>query len=222
MKTVRFIGDVHGKFDRYKKLIKDVDSSRQVGDFGVGFFYPSGIPMTNPPHDSIMKGDHKYIRGNHDNPKVSAQQKYWIRDGSIEMIEGVKVMYVGGAFSVDKEWRTEGLDWWEDEELPYKELYELIDLYASEKPDVLVTHDGTNEITEVIEQVSRRRKLQFGSRTRDALSSMYTYHRPKLHIFGHWHYDLDYVENGTRHVCLAELSHMDVSFNKGMVVPLKE
>ena len=34
---MRFIGDVHGKYGQYKKLIAEVDSSIQVGDMGVGF-----------------------------------------------------------------------------------------------------------------------------------------------------------------------------------------
>ena len=103
----KLVGDVHGKFHRYEKLIKDCDASIQVGDFGVGFFYIFGdhrVPMANPPYDSIKKGNHRFIRGNHDNPDVCRRQSYWIPDGTIED----HVLFVGGAHSIDRHIRTEG------------------------------------------------------------------------------------------------------------------
>lgn len=214
---IRFIGDVHGKFDRYKKLIAEVDHSRQVGDFGVGFFrydkYEGGkIPLSNPPYDQIMRGDHKFIRGNHDNPAVCAQQKYWIPDGTIEIINGTKILYIGGALSVDREWRTEGLDWWADEELSHFKLQCFADLYQVEKPDVVVTHDCPEFVALEMERASGRRKLDINSITRQAFQIMHEIHQPKLWIFGHWHYDFNQVLKGTRFICLNELSFIDIEF----------
>jgi hypothetical protein len=54
MTSIRFIGDVHGKWKQYKNIIKDVPVTRQVGDFGVGFMKWDlhemvRVPTSNPP-----------------------------------------------------------------------------------------------------------------------------------------------------------------------------
>jgi len=219
MTKVRFIGDVHGKFEPYKKLIKDVEHSRQVGDFGVGFFRwdyheAKKIASTNPPYDAIMKGDHKFIRGNHDNPHVCQQQSYWIPDGTIEVINGTKIMYVGGGISIDRDWRTEGYDYWADEELSYHKLQEIITLYEVEKPDVMVSHEIPEEMAKVIEVLSGRRKLDIDSRTRQAFDGMLYLHQPKLWIHGHWHYSYSHEYKGTMFRGLGELEFIDIDFKE--------
>jgi hypothetical protein len=39
---------------------------------------------------------------------------------------------------------------------------------------------------------------------------MFSIHKPDLWIFGHWHCDADEVIDGTRFICLNELSYVDV------------
>lgn len=54
---------------------------------------------------------------------------------------------------------------------------------------------------------------QFKTRTASALQTMFEIHQPELHIFGHWHNNVDQVINGTRFICLDELSYCDVDMN---------
>jgi hypothetical protein len=68
-------------------------------------------------------------------------------------------MYIGGALSIDKAHRTEGLNWWVDEELSIQEMNSIFDKYIKEKPDIMVTHDCPEEIAVMMEQWSGRRKL---------------------------------------------------------------
>lgn len=215
MTTIRFIGDIHGKWDGYKGIIKDVPISRQVGDFGVGFKYRDRDGeiknSSNPPYDHIIKGDHKFIRGNHDCMHVCNQQSYWIKDGTIEIVDGWKIMYIGGALSIDKAWRTEGLDWWSDEELSIYAMNNIIDNYLIEKPDILVTHDCPEEIAVMMETWAGRKKLDIPSRTRQAFQSMFELFQPQLHIYGHWHFNIDKIYKGTRFMCLGELSYTDIT-----------
>jgi calcineurin-like phosphoesterase family protein len=107
--NIRFIGDVHGHWHRYKKRIKDVETSIQVGDFGVGFYTPYTDKLVggNPPYDHMCKGNHRFIRGNHDNPSFCKKHPFWIPDGT--MIHD-KIFCVGGAASIDRHHRTEGYD----------------------------------------------------------------------------------------------------------------
>jgi len=216
MTGYRIIGDTHGKWDRYKKIISGATKSIQIGDCGVGFArwdWHEGVrvPLANPPYDLMVKHNARFIRGNHDNPEVCKRHTQWIPDGTIELADNHKIMFVGGALSVDKEWRTEGLDWWADEELSYTELQDMIDIYEREKPDVLISHDCPESIAIGMEQHTGRRKLDINSRTRNALQTMIQIHPPKWSIFGHWHSSFDYIDgNGTHFKCLNELEAYDI------------
>jgi predicted phosphodiesterase len=210
MPTTRLIGDVHGKYDRYKKIIADVADSIQVGDMGVGFRrragYRAGDFHANPAHYAMARANHRFIRGNHDNPYVCRMHSQCIADGIIES----DVMFIGGALSVDREWRTEGYDWWVDEELSIGKLNTLVDVYAVMRPRVMITHDCPETTASSMCRLSGRNKMDFPSRTRQALQSMLEMHQPDLWVFGHWHFSFDQILDGTRFICLAELEYKDI------------
>ena len=207
---MRYIGDVHGKFDRYKSLISSCSDSVQVGDMGVGFYNPAnGRPSRNPPYDDMVKGNHRFIRGNHDNPSVCRTHSQYIQDGCIEPTpKGSVSMYIGGALSIDKEWRYEGFDWWPDEELTIQEFNTLIDIYEAIKPEIMITHDCPESISDKF--FLGHGKINIPSRTRQAFETMWNIHKPKLWIFGHWHISKDESVDDCRFICLAELQHIDL------------
>lgn len=212
---IRLIGDVHGKFSQYRRILKNSPPSIQVGDMGVGFLkWPHGDPYQNPPFDLMVKGSHRFIRGNHDNPSACRRHSRWIEDGHDEN----GIMFIGGALSVDRAWRIEGFDWWPDEELPVEALNILTDYYTELKPRIMITHDCPEEIAQEMGRRSLRiEKLdpRFASRTRQAFQSMWSAHSPELWVFGHWHHSADFTVNGTRFVCLAELEYRDDLITEG-------
>lgn len=211
---VRLIGDVHGKMDQYAQVIKDCDRSVQVGDMGVGF--PTRVPglRSGPPVDAMQLGDHRFIRGNHDSPGDCRLYPQFIEDGTVED----RVMYIGGAFSIDYMYRMEGVSWWRDEELSYAELQVLVDKYQEVKPDVMITHECPEIIsTEMCRRVGWK-KFDSKSRTRDAFETMWLNHKPKLWIAGHWHLSFDADIMGTRFIILNELEWVDVNIETGEVV----
>lgn len=207
----RFIGDVHGKYSRYKEIIRDSVPSIQIGDMGVGFRHERGGRygefMENPPYDKMASGNHRFIRGNHDNPGVCAQHSQWIPDGTIEG----DVMYIGGALSIDRAWRVPGFTWWDDEELSLDRLNQLVDVYAEARPRIMVTHDCPESLVErMCAIIGSTQKHNDPSRTRQAFESMLCHHAPELWIYGHWHMPMDKVIGKTRFVCLAELEYKDL------------
>lgn len=207
---IRFIGDVHGKFKGYSRLIYDAPYSIQVGDMGVGFKkYNRDSDLvwdTNPPFDKMSDGKHLFIRGNHDNPGVCLRHKYWIPDGSL--IDGV--FCVGGATSIDKAWRTKDIDWWEDEEVSQDELEKILQVYSELKPEIVVTHECPESIANQILAAFNKVKFNDFSRTRQTLERMYYVHQPKIWIFGHWHQSLNFMDGTTNFICLNELEHLDL------------
>lgn len=207
MRIIRFIGDVHGRYEPYKRLIADVPASIQLGDMGVGFRRKSGPNVGeaygNPPHYAMVAGNHRFIRGNHDAPAACQTHSQWIPDGTVEN----DMMFIGGALSIDKEWRHEGYDWWPDEELSIAELNILVDVYAATKPRIMVTHDCPEVAAMAL---MNRTKLDYPSRTRQAFQSMFEVHQPEKWLHGHWHLSSRRVINGTRFICLAEHEFLDV------------
>jgi hypothetical protein len=205
-----FIGDVHGKYRQYKRVIAGRRGTVQVGDMGVGFFkFRRGevVPDHNPPHRHMVEGNHRFIRGNHDNPAVCRRQSQWIPDGTVEG----DVMFVGGALSVDRKWRKEGLDWWPDEELSIAELDRLIDVYAAVMPRIMVTHDCPQFLEKTMVEVSGRDKSITPSRTRQAFAAMFGRHRPQHWVFGHWHHTIRTERGGCTFMCLDELDSMEIA-----------
>lgn len=213
MTKTRFIGDVHGLKNELALVLhnipEDVTSVVQVGDMGVGF--GQGDYWHESLEDMMSAVNGRFIRGNHDNPSQCREMHTWIKDGRIEN----DVMYIGGAWSIDYAWRTKGIDLWEDEELSSQEFYDLLQVYDYVRPRVMVTHDCPLSVSEELfintgKSFSGR---QFKTRTGSAFETMFEIHRPKLWIFGHWHCDADRVINGTRFICLNELSYADVDLS---------
>lgn len=202
---MRYIGDTHAKFDRYQAIANEVSASIQVGDFGVGF-----KPLPE------MDLNHRFIRGNHDDPVKCAQSFNWISDGSaIHYPDHGSMFFMGGATSVDKHSRTEGVDYWSDEEVTIAEGNSILDVYEADTQalgqfDFVVTHECPESIARTIFN-HRRDKLEDHSRTRQILDAMLEINAPRCWIFGHWHTNVDVVIGDTRFICLAELAHIDLT-----------
>lgn len=208
---IRFIGDLHGKFGAYTKLLEESPyRTHQVGDMGVGFRrWPHGEYRANPPYDLMVEKGATFHRGNHDNPDTCAKHTQCIPDGTVHG----NMMFVGGALSIDKDDRYPNFSWWADEELSGEKLLTLVDVFATAKPEIMVTHECPEMIAFLIVTAGGRfdkMDPRFASRTRVAFDQMFERHQPKLWLFGHWHIAFDKVINGTRFICLPELAFMDI------------
>ncbi|VVB50905.1 Calcineurin-like phosphoesterase [uncultured archaeon] len=211
MKIV-FVGDVHGKTDQYQKKLRQKYKGQrtfQLGDMGFGF------PGTPGLHKDIMEsGDHKWIRGNHDDPDAcrskigyAGDYGYWPDD---------RLFFLGGAYSIDKMWRVPGRSWWAGEELSYTELQAAIDLYKEVKPKYVATHEAPSDAGKyMLMQLMvgfRADKLECSmSRTAEALQVMFDFYRPQEWVFGHYHADKSFDWNGTKFTCVNELSCYTIS-----------
>jgi predicted phosphohydrolase len=200
---MRFIGDIHGKYAEYEIVAYDSPSgeSIQVGDFGIGFGRP-------PYGDIVMPPEHKFIRGNHDNPGECKKHPNWIPDGTYD--EEKKILYIGGALSIDKAYRTPGISWWPDEELSYSEMMVIFDdiMNKNYKPKIIVSHDAPEVIVEALFPFYE--KGRFSSTTRVFLQNIFENVKPDMWFFGHWHQSKRRNVLGTEFICLAELEHLDI------------
>lgn len=190
---MRYIGDVHGDYGLYCAAVEGALETIQVGDFGIGF---GAEAWTSDPN-------HRFIRGNHDNPHLARKKPNHIDSGS----EGDH-FFVGGGWSIDHRYRTPGVSWWPEEEHLWSELDELIDEFRQVKPRVVVSHEAPRSVIEA--WIGKKVYPPGPSRTSLALQEMLEIHQPELWVFGHWHQRLDRVINGTRFVCLEIGGVLDV------------
>lgn len=152
----------------------------------------------------MAKGEHFFIRGNHDNPSQCKRHPFWVKDGG-SAFGNPEIFCIGGALSIDKHLRTDGYDWWHDEELTYRELCSIMDAYELVKPKVVVTHDCPRAVIARVMNI-----YEDGSVTRRALDNILELHRPELWIHGHFHHDYHMMYKGTEFIGLGELSFVDI------------
>jgi hypothetical protein len=190
---VAFISDVHGKWNAYEQICAQHEHTIQVGDFGIGFEKVVGR------YSPILSNRHRFIRGNHDDPAGCKDHPNFIPDGHTEVISGTKVMFVGGAFSIDRHWRTEGINWWRDEENSYRDFLTFFETYEAFKPDLMVTHDCPTDFAKLF--MLGAHKPLYDSTTGAALQTMFDIHQPNRWVFGHWHTHIDQIYKGTRFFC---------------------
>lgn len=144
-KKIYFLGDLHGKWDILMSKIVHLDITDidivQVGDFGVGFDKNEDV------HNLIKLGkflqerniNMYVIRGNHDDPKyfddeLSIANLHLVPDYTILELNGKKLLLVGGGVSIDREHRTQDINWWSKEQMYFNENIE------KQEVDIIVTH----------------------------------------------------------------------------------
>lgn len=207
--SITLIGDVHGKYDRYHKIIREKDRHEytiQVGDFGLSNYDTL---------DNVDHNKHRIILGNHDNPDLAKQYPHFHGDyGYSENFNGFNYFWYRGAYSIDKEWRTAGYTWFFNEEVSIENFMKARELYREIKPDIMITHDCP---TDIASQMLRPDQRMFENNTTWALQELLNIHQPKLWFFGHWHFSRTIKYGQTKFICLNELETYQLTKESVMV-----
>jgi hypothetical protein len=206
------------------------DKSLQIGDMGIGF---RGVKL--PAQDGQNYPlNHRFIRGNHDNPaecrrhpNYAGEYGYWDEEG---------LFFLGGAWSIDQQWRTEGKNWWRDEEQDMSSLGNAGALYCHLKPRIVATHEAPTVaamemlrgdipviMREYLEEfktslvhtdpayLKYKENIGFkNTRTSQCLQNMLEFHQPEHWVFGHYHKRHNFEYKGTQFHCLPELDVMEI------------
>ena len=191
------IGDVHGKIHQYNRIIqkyKDTDTIC-VGDFGFKREHDWHLKNINNDRHKILYGNHDYYPYLHLNHSL----------GDFGLVDD-HIFYVRGAYSIDRHLRTEGLDWFRDEEIRYSGWDQVIDLYMDHLPDIVVSHECPALLHKKIFKYENLIK----SVTAQALDTLFEMHQPKTWIFGHHHKSITEDIEGTKFICLDELETLTI------------
>jgi len=218
-RKLRIIGDVHGNIKgrdlyhshsgrSYENLIAPVPYSIQLGDFNI----PQPGRMGGYNLDHVDPANHKIIAGNHENFKMLT--KHFLTGFGFCEVAGFNFFYVHGAFSVDHKSRTLGVDLFEEQELSWYELSNLIKTWKIKRPQIVLTHDCPASLVPYVGKSYWAGRGVGPSRTANALQVCFEAWQPTLWFFGHYHKNwTDYID-GTRFFCLDELAYMDFNFDE--------
>lgn len=116
------------------------------------------------------------------------QGLYYIPRGTVWTWEGVRFLGLGGAFSVDINWRKPGTSWWPEEMIEPDEVDALREVG---KVDVFLSHDAPAEVDMM--SIFAQRSMEFwkadqrSSRNRALVSKAMEYSKPDVAIHGHFH-----------------------------------
>lgn len=204
-----FLGDIHSQMVNAEKKTRprrgDLGTIIQIGDLGMGFSRRLRATRNRVP----FRGDAEllesridfFIRGNHDNPEECRKNPSYLGDYGYN--DFLNMFWVGGAHSIDSYKRTEGLDWWPDEQLSYAEMGEAVALYKESKPRIMLTHDCPISIAKAMFGFSEA-KLRYNN-TNLGLEAMFEAHQPEHWIFGHYHQNRFKKVNNTLFRCVKTL-----------------
>lgn len=193
--SIALIGDVHGKYDRYHKIIRKEDYfpfTIQLGDFGFKY-------------DTLKNVDperHKIIGGNHDNYSKIVDLPHYLGDYGLTSLNEIKFFYYRGAYSIDRMYRTIGIDWWSEEENKIEVFMQARELYRKNKPKIVLTHDCPELLVPHYIGFDKR---VFQNTTAWALQELFNIHEPDLWIHGHYHLSKTTKFGNTTFICLNEL-----------------
>lgn len=193
------VGDSHGNagfmatvFDYADQL--DCDAVLQVGDFGYwphtgwGLDYLDEIEALAQITDIPLW----FIDGNHDNHDLLALLEgeelevrgmvTYLPRGTRWEWGGVRFAALGGAYSIDQEWRTVGESWWPGEEITAADVQKL----GRKGVDVLVCHDTPTWVPMGDKGIIVRHE-EAARRSRALIDRAVDQTHPTLILSGHWH-----------------------------------
>jgi len=202
---ISIFGDVHGNFNLYNNKLNELSPELSIvcGDFGIwpkwknvtmggGFKYSLEYLKKSPCVTYFVDGNHedfdclneKY--GKHYTfPSQYPSSVYNIkhmRRGTILKINDLTFLFMGGAESIDKMHRIEGVSWFRDESLSFTDIDTALEKITSDNIniDVVISHCAPMEFDIV-------KFNDYDNTSRKSLSGLLEYINPRLWVFGHYH-----------------------------------
>lgn len=216
MKRYLFLGDTHGDIDfagRAADYAAEHDAEIiQLGDWG--FIWKKSNQVQALSTELARAGERegkppvvmRFIDGNHDHHPELARLTggcdtgfplasnviYQPRGSRYVDEDGTRFLFLGGAPSIDKWARTEGVSWWKEETITEADVERAL---AGGPCDVLVTHDAP-DYPPGFGPKGDPAFLRLSVQSMNDIARVIRETKPTLHVHGHWHHY--YVSGVTR------------------------
>mgnify|MGYP004657922123 FL=1 len=153
-------GDTHGDFYRFGHLgLNEDDIMIILGDVGINYYLDEYDKKLKK---RLKRYNFKFfcIQGNHEERpenissyhevemfggKVFVEDEYpnliFAKNGELYNIDGKSILVIGGAYSIDKDYRiSKGYPWFKDEQLTEQERLDILDKYSGKHVDIILSH----------------------------------------------------------------------------------
>jgi predicted phosphodiesterase len=215
-KPILFLGDHHGAWLQ----LFDILDAKKISDCYLISVGDSGIGFTDNENQKKMINylDYEFkerniifmaIRGNHDDPsffvgenRIQLNNFELIEDYTIMEYNGKKIQFIGGAVSIDRTARKEGISYWEEEVLNFERD-------KCEEVDILITHTAPSwcfpqQFNEMVYGWAREDAYLLEDLTdeRAIMDEICKLCKPKIHLYGHFHSSWTERVNGCVHKLL--------------------
>lgn len=200
---VALCGDWHGNIGRALRALNvmadhGVTTAVHVGDFLFGYdggFTSSTIAVSDLASElgiTLMfidgnHDDHDFLQSELTRPGFArlADSLWHIRRGTVWDWRGKRWVGLGGAGSIDKNYRTPGLDFWDAEVVTHGQVLAALSTLGDDQPDVIVTHEKPKFAPPVVPIRSFGTDIDRHIRgTPELLQYLGT---PKVWAYGHYH-----------------------------------
>lgn len=211
-------GDTHGKLDKrldfFKSLTKD-DTLIILGDFGFNWtsFEENVWNIQKFPFTTLS------VLGNHENynkilnyPVADVfggkaykfnDNTFYLKHGEFYNIENREFFCFGGAYSIDKAWRTPYRSWWPEEEPTMKDYNHAIEKLKENQwsCDYIITHETSDDISERFFKYNDRIKTSTAAMIRQLFDEIEKHNGSYTHhYFAHHHR----FASDDKHTCLYD------------------
>ena len=209
------VGDIHGDFTPLVSLIKNNKDAilLQCGDFG--WWKPLRNRILDV--DRICKENNVIIHwceGNHEdhpfikkNDMVTPNIIHQPRGSTITLPDGRVVLFIGGADSIDKKYRTAGYDWFpEDENITINDIRNLPDIDV----DVIISHTAPEYFDLMLPKTGHFAGTDLSTYKDNnciLLNLVFDKYKPKEWYFGHFHKYDEGEYNNCEWVLLSDTKH---------------
>lgn len=120
----------------------------------------------------------------------------WSGGSVLTLADGRKVLFIGGALSIDREYRILGESWFVEETITQRDIEELPD----DDIDIVISHTAPLEF----KCVDYHDKFGIDP-SRQALSYVLEKYHPKLWYHGHMHLYKEGFDKGCHWTCLSDI-----------------
>lgn len=206
------MGDIHRHFEDLNTFInkEHPDIILQCGD-NAYYWSKDNTGVIKPQNTKIY-----FVPGNHENwdtfeekvgrngshPVEIEKNIFMCPIGSTIEVSGKTILFVGGANSIDKQYRIPKVTWWEQEVLDYID-FEYIEQNVK-KVDVVISHTVPKYFNVGLQYTDK-----INDPTRDILNLVHDKYKPKLWMAGHWHEFLHGTYEETEWVVLNMINEPD-------------
>ncbi len=198
-------GDIHNNFGRLNDLINKKKPELVIccGDFGYWPAVDWAEPLSNIKLQTAKKL--LWCDGNHENHWALRDRTtdelvpniiYMPRGSTYKLPDRRNILFMGGAYSIDKHLRRIGVNWFPEETISQTDMMNLPNC----KVDIFITHTCPEELLPDLLKIDERKQKDPSNQ---ALSELWKIYKPSLWFFGHWHRYLEGKMMGTKWHCLG-------------------